>query len=160
MRMQVDFVPVSHLTAMSPQFRLAEAFAMTAESSPNEHLFEAQLGSLQIFAPSDNWPFLHCGGDSTTAEIIGRDAARDLIGHVGLGASEFHAAVTSDFNWVAETGRPIAQHVQGELTIDGQPLLVSYYRYVFRLQFGAGGALGCMTRFSEPFQSSGTPPQA
>lgn len=151
---QIEQISVSKLLDEYSEFRDAEAFSRTAIDDPNSPLFDAILPTVQIFSHGEGWPFLHCGTRSTTAEIIGEDAAKNLMGQVGLGPRDFHAAVTPTYHEVVNTGIPIAQRVKGKLSIDGVNRLVSYYRYVFPLRIQSYEALGCMTRLStraQPF---------
>lgn len=151
---QIEQIGVSKLLDDYSEFRDAEAFARNAVEDPNTPLFDAILPAVQIFSHGDGWPFLYCGTESTTAAIIGPDAAKNLMGQVGLGPRDFHEAVTPTYHQVANTGAPIAQRVKGKLAIDGVPRLVSYYRYVFPVRIQSYEALGCMTRLSTRAQSS------
>ncbi|MDJ0685505.1 MAG: hypothetical protein QNJ84_12445 [Alphaproteobacteria bacterium] len=147
---KIDAVSLPYLEEAAPAFRLALVFAQSADRDPNLRLLQTQLENLQVFAPTDGWPFMYCGGLSTTAYIVGKDAARRLVDQIGVGSMAFHAAVTRDYHETAATGRPIAQRVKGVLSIDGRSMIVSYYRFVFRMNFQSTRALASLTRFVGP----------
>ncbi|MBP5856206.1 hypothetical protein KAJ83_04240 [Marivibrio halodurans] len=110
--------------------------------------FEGLLDRLQIFAPSrDGAPYLHCGRESTTGELYGRDFVNGLVGQPGLAHEAFERAVRTAYQSVHLTGRPVGQRVSAILDVHGRSRLVSYYRLVFPITLGSNRVTGCLTRF-------------
>ncbi|MEQ8603494.1 MAG: hypothetical protein RIB45_09245 [Marivibrio sp.] len=111
--------------------------------------FEALLDRLQIFAPMrDGCPYLHCGANSTTSELFGRDFAAGLVGEPGLSDEAFERTVQMAYHHVAVSGRPVSQRVTAGLTVDGLKHIVSYYQMVFPMTLGSKRVVACLTRFS------------